>query len=170
MDIYEFAMEMEMEGRYHYLKMAEDSTEYSEKTIFTILAEEELRHYQYLSKMANKSWFKVKSDRVEVAEKAFTTMLGTESFSGHLLPIDLYAQGIQLEEQSMDFYRKKVMTEGDPAARMLFLKLYFEEKKHKLLLENILEVILEPEMHLESSELFLQYNLGLTRSQAIPRF
>lgn len=153
MDIYQFAMEMELAGREHYLKMVEATQSAAGKKIFQILADEELRHYEYLKEQSRSSRVVVETDQVEAAEKAFTAMLGTEEFQSYPLAVDSYTQGILLEDSSVRYYKERAMTEPDTSARVLFLKLYFEEKKHKLLLENILEVIQEPEMHLESPEL-----------------
>lgn len=153
MDVYQFAMEMEKTGREYYLKLAEDTPAASGKRIFQILADEELRHYQYLQEMSKNSRVVVESDNVSAAENLFIAMLDSGEISGYKLPIDYYSQGVELEDKSITFYREKAMTETDPTARILFLKLYFEEKKHKLLLENILDMILEPERGLESPEL-----------------
>ncbi len=153
MDVYQFAMEMELAGRAHYLKLVAESPGSAGKRIFQILADEELRHYQYLKDMSQNSPIAVESGNVEAAEKVFTDMLGTDELLGYMLPLDYYTQGVQLEDKSIDFYREKSLTETDPTARILFLKLYFEEKKHKLLLENIMEMIMEPERRLESPEL-----------------
>lgn len=153
MDVYQFAMDFEMAGREYYLKLASESHGAAGKRIFTLLAEDEQQHYEYLKRMAQNNKITVESGNVSAAEAVFAEMLGTEELLGHMLPIDLYSHGITLEDKSIAFYREKSITETDPAARILFLKLYFEEKKHKLLLENILEMILEPERQLASPEL-----------------
>lgn len=154
MDVYQFAMELEMAGREHYLKLVAETPSGPGKQIFQVLADEELRHYQFLSDMSQKTQVVVDSDNVGAAEKTFYELLGKEEgLQGYMLPIDYYTQGILLEDKSIEFYREKAKTEEDPAARIFFLKLYFEEKKHKLLLENIVEVIMEPERRLESPEL-----------------
>lgn len=153
MDVYQFAMELETAGREHYLKLVEETPSEAGKRIFQVLADEELRHYQFLSEMSQKSQVIVDSDSVGEAEKTFYGMLEKQDLEGYMLPIDYYTQGILLEDKSIEFYREKAKTEQDHAARIFFLKLYFEEKKHKLLLENIIEVIMEPERKLESPEL-----------------
>ncbi len=153
MNVYEFAMELETAGRNHYLKLVEETPSETGKRIFQVLADEELRHYQFLSEMSQKNQAVVDSDNVADAEKTFHEMLETGDLQGYMLPMDYYTQGILLEDKSIDFYREKARTEEDPAARIFFLKLYFEEKKHKLLLENIIEVIMEPQRKLESPEL-----------------
>lgn len=153
MDVYQFAMDLETAGRNHYLKLVEETPTEVGKRIFQILADEELRHYQFLSDMSRKAQVVVDSDRVGEAEKTFHELLETGDLLGHMMPIDYYSQGILLEDKSIEFYRERAREEEDPAARVFFLKLYFEEKKHKLLLENIVDLVEESTRKLESPEL-----------------
>lgn len=153
MDIYQFAMDMEKTGREYYLKMAEAAPGHAGKRIYTILAEEELRHYNALESASKGQPVPVITDHFEEAEQVFKDLVGAGPLEGVLPAADIYGKGIELEENSIVYYREKAVSETDPRARVLFLKLYFEEKKHKLLLENILEMIQEPEMQLASPEL-----------------
>lgn len=153
MDIYQFAMGMEKAGREYYLKMADASPGHSGKRIYTILADEELRHYELLKAMGEGQTAPVLTEHLEEAEAVFQSLVGSGPLGEHLPGGEAYLQGIELEDKSIVYYRDKALTEEDPRARVLFLKLYFEEKKHKLLLENILEMIQEPEMQFASPEL-----------------
>lgn len=153
MGIYEFAMDFEMAGRNHYLKMVEETPSATGKQIFKILADEELRHYDLLKEMSQHSQVVVESGNMEVAEKVFNSLLGTDELQGYMLPIDYYTQGIILEEKSIAFYKEKAAAETDAAAKTVLQKIGFEEKKHKLLLENIRELMMESETRLASPEL-----------------
>lgn len=153
MNVYQFAMDMEMAGRQHYLNMAEVIPGESGKRIFRILADEELRHYEYLKMLSENHKVALETDNVYKADQVFNAMLEDQEITGYQMPIDTYSQGIKLEDASIAFYRERAREESDPEVKVLFQKLHYEEKKHKLLLENILEVILEPERQLESPEL-----------------
>lgn len=153
MNVYKFAMDMEMAGRQHYLNMAEEIPGASVKKILHILADEELRHYEYLKKLSENHKVALETDNVVKAEQVFNAMLEGQEITGYQLPIDTYSQGIKLEDASIAFYRERTREETNPEVKVFFQKLYYEEKKHKLLLENILELILEPERQLESPEL-----------------
>ncbi len=153
MNVYQFAMDMEMAGRQHYLRMAEEVQGESGKRILNILADEELRHYEYLKMLSENHRIALETDNVGKAEQVFNAMLEEQDIKGYQMPIDTYSEGIKLEDASIAYYRERAREEQNPEVKVLFQKLYYEEKKHKLLLENILEVIMEPERQLESPEL-----------------
>ncbi len=153
MNVYQFAMDMEMAGRNYYLTMAEEIPGESGKRILRILADEELRHYEYLKMLSENHKVVLETDNVAKAEQVFNAMLEGQEIVGYQVPIDTYSQGIKLEDASIAFYWERAQEESDPEVKVLFQKLHYEEKKHKLLLENILELILEPERQLESPEL-----------------
>lgn len=55
MDIYSFALQMKKNGEEYYRELANKSGSEGLKKIFTMLAEEEVKHFQLIEKMRKKS-------------------------------------------------------------------------------------------------------------------
>lgn len=54
MNVYEYAMKVEKEGEAYYREMAEISPNAGLKRIFTMLADEEVKHYNVFKSMMKK--------------------------------------------------------------------------------------------------------------------
>ncbi len=54
MDIYKYAMQMELDGRHFYLDLAEKTNNTGIKSILTMMAESEARHYNIILGMQKK--------------------------------------------------------------------------------------------------------------------
>ena len=54
MDIFDFAMQMEEDGKYFYIELAEKVADKGMKSIFEMLANDELKHYHNIKEMKEK--------------------------------------------------------------------------------------------------------------------
>ncbi|HEW78629.1 MAG TPA: rubrerythrin, partial [Phycisphaerales bacterium] len=77
-----------------------------------------------------------------------------ESFDFDIKQTGLYKKAQDIEKKSRDFYLKKANEVEEKHQKELFLKLADEEKKHYLLLDNIIEFVSMPETWLENAEFF----------------
>lgn len=146
MNIYEFAMEMELDGKKYYEDLSKKTDKKGLRTIFDMLAEDELRHYDIIKNFNENKEIKIESNTLKNANNIFTQMLqGTEDFSVNALELEVYKHAVNLEEESIEFYEKHREKAKSEVERSAFHKLILEEKKHKLILENILEFVGEPE-------------------------
>ncbi|MCT4633829.1 MAG: ferritin family protein [Firmicutes bacterium] len=154
MDIYEFAMDIEKKGKEHYLLMMEEAQNKGLKKIFKFLADEEEKHYRYIEAIKNKVKIELESDNLENAERVFELLISEENknYSGVKDQIQAYQKAGEFEDKSIEFYKEQLNKHKDPLEKNIFLRLYFEEKKHKLLIENILEFVTEFEMEASSPE------------------
>jgi len=48
---------------------------------------------------------------------------------------------VNLEKNSIDYYRRMSRLADSASEKAVFLRMHFEEKKHKFLLENIMELL-----------------------------
>lgn len=154
MDIYEFAMDIEKKGRDHYIQMMDQSESKGLKKIFGFLADEEAKHYRYIEAIKNKLKIDFESHNLENAERIFDILISEEreNYTAIKDQIEAYHKASEFEGKSIDFYKEQLNKHKDPLEKNIFLRLYFEEKKHKLLIENILEFVTEFEMEASSPE------------------
>jgi rubrerythrin len=81
----------------------------------------------------------------------FIEMREKKQFDADVSQIELYKKAQGIEEQTRDFYLEKA-EEVVHAQKEIFLKIADEEKRHYLILENIIKVINQPDIWLENPE------------------
>ncbi len=154
MDILEYAMKMEKDGEQYYRRTAEKVNNKGIKTILSMLADEEVKHYNALARVqAQQPAEMVETVILADAKNVFEQMID----SGGTLDTDagqteLYKEAQRIEEKSRDFYLEKAEEVSEEQQKELFLRLAEEEKKHYFLLENIIEFVSRPERWLENAE------------------
>jgi rubrerythrin len=153
MDIFEFAMQMEKDGENYYRQLARKAANKGIKTILTMLADEEVKHYAVLVKIRTQRPGMAETVILADARSVFQQM----KESGEKLELDvgqaeLYKQAQKIEERSRDFYLEKSNEVAEDYQKELFLKLAEEEKKHYFLLENIIDFVSRPKQWLENAE------------------
>ncbi|MFH1010261.1 MAG: ferritin family protein [bacterium] len=153
MDIFDFAMQMEKDGEAYYRELAQKCGDKGLARIFTMLADEEVKHYRIFSRM--------KKGKVEVPP---TTILSDvknifaqmkekgEQLAVSADQIALYRKAQEIEKKSEDFYGEKAAEVREPGQKESFLKIADEEKKHFLILEGIIEFVQRPQRWLEDAE------------------
>ncbi len=157
MNIFEYAMKMEEDGREFYLKHAEQTNVPELKRVLVELAEDELKHYNIFKAIRD-------GHTAEYGEAEKTTILATvknvfESFKaegkGFSFKADaknLWEQAQEIEKKSEDFYRQKA-GEVDNETQMLILnRIADEEHKHWVTLENVIQFLDRPKQWLEDAE------------------
>jgi rubrerythrin len=154
-NIIEYAMQMEKDGEDYYRQLAKQTANNGMKTILTMLADEEVKHYNILNK--------IKTEKTQIAESAILSDVKNifvqikesgESFDFDVNQEELYKKARDIEKKSQDFYTEKANEVTEKFQKELFLKLAVEEKKHYVLLDNIIEFISRPEQWLENAEFF----------------
>ncbi len=152
MDIYEYAMQMEKDGESLYREVASKTGNGGLKTILTMLADAEVKHYRLFQNMK-------KNDKVGMPDSpilndvknVFIQMREKKQFEADASQIELYKKAQDIEKQSRDFYLDKA-EEVVPEQKKIFLKIAEEEKRHYLILENIIRFVSQPDIWLENPE------------------
>lgn len=149
MDIYQFAMQMEKDGENYYRQLAREATVPGLTKIFTMLADEEVKHYQVVSKLAQKESNPQLAD-TRIFNNVTNVFKEMREEKGEL-PIDTtaavnsYRKACEIEELSGNFYHEKADQAADEHQRKILLRLAGEEDNHLRIMENILEFVSRPE-------------------------
>ncbi len=154
-NIFEYAMQMEKDGEDYYRHLVQQTANKGMRTILTMLADEEVKHYNAVEK--------IKTEKPQIAETKILTDAKNvfvqikesgESFDFGIKQTKLYRRARDLEKKSRDFYLEKANEVEEKYQEEVFLKLADEEKKHYFLLENIVEFVSRPETWLENAEFY----------------
>lgn len=153
MDIFEFAIQMERDGRQYYLDLASKTTHQGLANILTMLADDEQKHEEIIAQSQSGSCGMSETTVLETAKNVFQQM---KEFGQSVdLTGDeaaLYQHAMGLEQKSISFYMDRADQEEQPQQKQLFETLAGEEKKHFRLLEGLVDFVKQPDMWLENAE------------------
>jgi rubrerythrin len=154
-NIFEYAMQMEKDGEDYYRQLARQTSNKGLQTILTMLADEEVKHYNALEKIKTQMTQFAESKIMTDAKNIFVqTKESGESFDFDINEAELYKKAQDIEKESRDFYTEKADEVTEEYQKEIFLILADEENKHYLLLDNIIEFVSRPEQWLENAEFF----------------
>jgi rubrerythrin len=154
-NVFDFAMDMELKGKAAYENLAASSEVPGLRTIFQGLANDEQKHYEILQSLKEgKSWSMTDSSILDKAKNVFDDLLPQkERLLGQLHEdLDAYRLGLKIEADSVKLYEEMATKEQDPETVKLYLKLANEEKKHFNIVENICDFVMRPKYFLEWRE------------------
>ncbi len=158
MDIYQFAMQMEKDGEDYYRQLAKEATVPGLAQIFTMLGDEEVKHYQVVQQLQRKEknpqlaetpiLNQVKNIFVGMREEKEQLLIDTTAASNS------YRKACTIEADSEKFYQEKAAQATDKHEQQIFSRLAREEANHLRIMENILEFVsrAEPGNWLENAE------------------
>lgn len=154
MDIFEFAIKMEKDGEIYYKQLGEKSEDTGLRSICFMLAEDEKKHSLTLQKMKESSGVEMEDTNILGQSKnVFQLMKEDEApVSTQMSQLDMYHTALELEKQSMEFYREKAGESDHKEHRATLLKIAEEENKHYKLIENIIQYISRPQQWIEDAE------------------
>ena len=155
MTILEYALQMEKDGETYYRQLAQQATNKGIQTILTMLADEEVKHYNAIKKMHTTLPEMAETTILADAKNVFAQIKeSAECFDFDIKETEFYKKAQDIEEKSRKFYLEKANEVEPGHQKELFLQLAEEEKKHYFLLENIIEFISRPEQWLENAEFY----------------
>jgi len=154
MNVYEYAMKVEKEGEAYYREMATAATNAGLKRIFTMLADEEVKHYNVFKNMMKKENMDLKDlDLITDTQTIFQTLIEEkDNVTFDAEQVKFYKDAIAREESSHDFYAEKAAQLDDEKQKKIFLHIAKEEIKHKEILEEIVSFLEEPADWVMSAE------------------
>ena len=159
MDIFDFAIQMEVDGRAFYEKGAAAAKNAEQRKIFLMLAEEEERHYRIFKNLKEgqlntaKEFAANRAKTVATTKNLFQKM--AEEGKNTLFGDDvraLWKEAMVIEEKSEKMYREAAAKEKDLERQKLFNKIADEEKNHIYLIDNMLSFMNDPESFVESHQ------------------
>lgn len=154
MNVYEYAMKVEKEGESYYREMASAATNSGLKRIFTMLADEEVKHYNVFKNMMKKEDMNLEDlDLITDTQTIFQTLNEEkENVTFDAEQIQFYKDAIAREEDSHNFYAEKANELDNEKQKKIFLHVAKEEIKHKQILEEIVAFLEEPADWVASAE------------------
>ena len=153
MDIFDYAMQMEKDGESFYRSIAVKTDNNGLKAIVTMLADEEVKHYQVIERIKQDQYEMPETNILDDAKSIFIQMKEKgEDFDSDLEQIELYKKAQEIEKQSQQFYQGKANEVDKDIQKQLFKQLAKEEEKHYFLLDNMIEFVSRPKQWLENAE------------------
>jgi rubrerythrin len=149
------AMKMEQDGEAFYRDLAEKAALPGFREIFRQLADDELSHYLLFQKMQQMQP-RVVPEETTVLKKAgnlFKAIIAAKRFTDlDTSQLELYQDAMEMERKSQEFYLENSDNAGDLSEKELWRKLAREEEKHYVLLHNVYELVLRPQVWVENGE------------------
>lgn len=154
MNIFEFAMKMELDGKAYYQKLAAEATVAGLKTIFVRLAADEQKHYDTIKTLqSGVSGAMADSTVLEEAKNLFVDLTGDKNIVGSLKrSLDGYEHARKIEADSVRFYEDAAGKESNPDTARILLRIANEEKKHYNIMDNLYDFTLAPQNFLAWGE------------------
>lgn len=154
MNLLDFAMQMELDGKAYYEKLAAETSFAGLKNIFMSLAQDEQKHYDIIKEI--KSGVDVtmaKTTVLDEAKNVFQTLMAQRSVVVSLKrDLDGYQHAMKIEADSVKFYEGMAKKEQNPGTARLLQKIADEEKKHFNIMENLYDFVLAPQNFLAWGE------------------
>jgi rubrerythrin len=159
MNIFDFAMKMEEDGKAFYEKMASQAGNSVIKDILLGLARDEEKHYEIFRRFRDGDLTgieEMRTQRTKIMDEAsniFQQIASSKrelSFGADVRSTWVEAQ--QIEKKSEDFYREKAAEETKEGVRDTLNLIADEEHKHWVLIEHVLQFLERPKQWLEDAE------------------
>ncbi len=163
MNIFDFAIKMEQDGKAYYDKLAKDATLPGLQKIFAGLAEDEQKHYDIFVALRDGGNVAMADSTVLEFSKNVFAELPTESGEAVKDDLDSYRLAMELEAESFRLYESAAKEETEEGTKRLLLKIAAEEHKHFQILENVYSFANAPNQFLawgEFSNLGQFHNFG----------
>lgn len=150
MNIFEFAMKMELDGKAYYEKLAEGTSESGLKAIFTKLAADEQKHYDTIVTLKTDATCSMPDTIIlNEAKNLFENLLKNKDITDSLKKsLDGYQHARKIEADSVRFYEDLAQKETNPELGQIFTRIAGEEKVHYNILDNLYDFVLEPQYFL----------------------
>jgi rubrerythrin len=154
MDLYAFALKMEMDGKAFYEKMAAETPNLGLKSVFSMLAADEQKHYETIVAMREGGAVAMADTTVLESTKNVFEGIRSEKIlaEGMRKEHEAFQYAMKIEADSVRLYEDMARKEHNGAVVELFLKIANEEKKHYNIVENLYDYTLRPEYFLEWRE------------------
>jgi len=156
MDIFAFALEKEKYAEQYYRELADKAGHKGLKNILTMLADEEVKHYQAIERLKTETpGLPTETPVLANAREIFETMRSAaEKFDFDTSEVDLYRKACDIEDESKKYYLEKAQEVQDDGQKKILEKLAAEEDKHLVLVQSLCDFVSRPETYLEDAEFY----------------
>ena len=145
---------MEVDGRHFYLDMMKKTNNKGLKNILTMMADSEAKHYNVILDMQknDKTEFSVDTEVLTNVKNIFMKMKEEKDIDVDVSQAEFYKKALKTEADARKFYLERADEEEDSHRKEIFLNLAEEERKHCVLLENMIGFVSQPADWLENPE------------------
>lgn len=159
MNLFDFALTMELDGEAYYKELAAKTAHPDLKAVLAGLAAEERRHYDIIKAARGGEWGTVPEQPVLSAVRhVFADKTFDLADQERTIPrlkaesIDLYRAALGKEKESVSLYQELGRKAVSPEEKALCQKLLEEEKGHMEVMDNIIEMLNRVQDWVESAE------------------
>lgn len=153
MDIFAFALEFEKNSEQYYRELASRCNNPALRHILTMLADDEVKHYRTVLALRDGTHPEMPPTRIlpEARERfaAFVDPPADLCFEND--EIALYRKALTKEDEAEKFYREKA-ADAEPESAGIMERLADEERRHRFLIENMIEFLSRPRNWIENAE------------------
>ena len=155
MNLLEYAIQMEKDGEAFYRKLAEKCVgDEGMRYIFTLLADDEVKHRKLFEAMLEGADCEMRD--TEIIGKAVSIFKDIqqkgEVFECSNKQVELYRQAYEIELKSYDYYMEQLANASKEKEKETIRRIAREEKRHAVVLENIIEMVTRPDSWIENAE------------------
>ncbi len=152
-DIFEFAKQMELDGKRMYLEHMRKVDNPGIKRILKMLADEEQNHYEIFDAMQKGKDVLLKPIDIDKVKNVFQQM----SDSGEEIDVSgdevaFYEKSKEIEKKSEELYRKKAIEISDHDMKQKVNDIADEEHRHMLIMQDMIGFMLNPKQWVEDAE------------------
>lgn len=154
MNVFDFALQMEEDGKRYYEKLAAEASHTGLKRIFAMLADVEREHHDVFQTLkSGASAARADSRVLDRAKNIFQEMMAEKGALKTIkTDLDAYRHALKLEAESVRLYEEMAAKEKNEEVRELLQKIAEEEKHHYNIVENIHDFVAAPETYLAWGE------------------
>ena len=157
MDILEFAMQMEKDGKAFYEKQAAATENEGLKKVLLAMADEEEWHYNYFKRLKDnpddvndaftgaETIKKVSNVFKQMADSPEGIQFGDDEISA-------WKEALKVEEQSKKLYEEQAAKETNPGRKKLLIKIASEEQNHIHMIDSVLMYARQPQTFADSAQ------------------
>jgi rubrerythrin len=154
MDVFNYALQFEKDGEAFYRAGAAEISDPNLADILLFLAGEERKHYRLIKDLKEHTADHPKSIFISDINNVFSRMKAkNERFTAPKDTVTaLLEKAMEIEDDSVTYYRQARSTIDDPQAKDLLALLAKQEEVHYALLSSIIEYYETPHLWLEQAE------------------
>jgi len=158
MNAFEFAMNMEQDGKKYYEEQAAKMTNPALQRIFRELAHDEQSHYETFKalKDGKKTDYEAafKTGILATTKNVFEEMRDEgediDAFASDVMPA--WQKALKIEDDSEKFYREQARKATEASQKKIWTRISDEEHKHWVAITHVIQFIDRPNQWLENAE------------------
>ena len=153
-NIFDQALDIEKEGESLYRRFSMEASDEGMKTVLTWLADQEQKHCEIFRRMkAGQAAVVAGSKILHDVKDIFSGWKDiAKSIDVKVAQADLYRRALDSENKSILVYESYANESVQSQQKDIFLAIVKEEKRHRWILENIIEFVTKPEVWAENAE------------------